>query len=86
MSRKRRPDLTEKMKDSVVQDYLQGDKTIVIQMEYKICPAVMYRILDSRQVSLRKGEMKPKTETKGTASEQLRCGLELLKNDVITAF
>ncbi|KKN06950.1 hypothetical protein LCGC14_1072050 [marine sediment metagenome] len=86
MSRKRRPDLTGEMKDAVVRDYLRGDKVILIQMEHKISPAVMYRILDSRQVSLRKGEMKPKTVKEGTASEQLSYGLELLKNDVITAF
>ncbi|MBA7705676.1 hypothetical protein ES703_114511 [subsurface metagenome] len=51
---RRRPDLTEKVKDAVVRDYLQGDKTIVIQMEYKISPGEMYRVLHSRHVSLRK--------------------------------
>ena len=49
----RRPDLTDKVKAEVVRDYLRGDKTIVIQMEYKIGPAEMYRILYARQVSLR---------------------------------
>ena len=51
---KRRPDLTEKKKDNVVRDYLREDKTIIIQMEYKIGPAVMYRILKARQVKLRR--------------------------------
>ncbi|MBA7680484.1 hypothetical protein ES703_88800 [subsurface metagenome] len=54
MRKRRRPDLTEKVRDAVVRDYLQGDKTIVIQMEYKISPGEMYRVLHSRHVSLRK--------------------------------
>ena len=49
----RRPDLTEKVKDEVVRDYLRGDKTIVIQMEHKLSPGEMYRILHARQVKLR---------------------------------
>jgi len=57
----RRPDLTEKVKDAVVRDYLQGDKAIIIQMEYKISPGVMYRILHARQVKLRRrADEKPK--------------------------
>jgi len=61
----RRPDLTEKVKDEVVRDYLRGDKTIVIQMEYKIGPAEMYRILSARQVSLRTcGTARPGRKTR----------------------
>jgi len=49
----RRPDLTDKVKAELVRDYLRGDKTIVIQMEYKVSPGEMYRILSARQVSFR---------------------------------
>lgn len=44
---------SEKIKDAVVRDYRRGDKTIVIQMTYKISPGEMYRILRARQVELR---------------------------------
>ncbi|MBA7688534.1 hypothetical protein ES703_97018 [subsurface metagenome] len=50
---KRREDLTEELKDKVVRDYLRGDKTVLIQLDYKIGAAVMYRILKDREVPLR---------------------------------
>jgi len=54
MIKRRRPDLTEKVRDAVVRDYLQGDKAIIILMEHKISPGEMYRILHARQVKLRR--------------------------------
>lgn len=53
MTRKRRPDLTEAVKDNLVRDYLKGDKTIILQMEYKISPGEIYRILKKRGIHLR---------------------------------
>lgn len=47
------------MKDAVVRDYLRGDKTIIIQMEYKISPGEIYRVLHARQVNLRSVDHKP---------------------------
>ncbi len=81
----RGPSPTEKVKEEVVRDYLRGDKVICIQMEHKISSGVMYRILLSRQVSLRRGPVK--TPPKQPAAEaQLRFGLGLLRDDVIKAF
>lgn len=91
--------LTEKSKDLLVRDYLRGDKTIIIMMTYSVSPGEMYRVLRARNVALRR-PIRTKTKTKpkeivktvrmgkleGTASNQLRYGLELLKDDVITAF
>ena len=54
MSKRRRPDLTETVKDAVVRDYLRGDKAIIIQMEHTISPGEVYRILHARQVNLRR--------------------------------
>ena len=52
--------LPEEIKDAVVRDYLRGDKAIVIQLEYKISPGPMYRILHEREVPLRsEGESAP---------------------------
>jgi len=53
--------LTDKVKDAVVRDYLAGAKTVVIQFEHKIGPAVMYRILHARNVKLRRADQKPET-------------------------
>jgi len=50
----KRDDITEEVKDGVVRDYLRGDKAIVIQMEYKISPGVIYRILHRKGVGLRR--------------------------------
>jgi len=50
---RRRLDLTENVKDAVVRDYIRGDKAIIIQMEHKTSPGVMYRILKEREVPLR---------------------------------
>ena len=57
MKNKRRADLTEELKNNVVRDYLRGDKAIIIQMEYKISPGVMYRILQARKVKLRREDL-----------------------------
>ena len=81
----RRPDLTKNVKDAVVRDYLRGDKTIVIQMEYEISPGEMYRVLHSRQVSLRKAPVKTPPK-QPAAEEQLKFALGLLRDDVIKAF
>ena len=52
--------LPEEIKDAVARDYLRGDKAIVIQLEYKISPGTMYRILHEREVPLRsEGESAP---------------------------
>ena len=59
MIKRRRPDLTEKVRDAVVRDYLQGDKAIIILMEHKISPGEMYRILHARQVKLRRTHKAP---------------------------
>ncbi|MBA7677964.1 hypothetical protein ES703_86231 [subsurface metagenome] len=56
---RRRPDLTEKVKDEVVRDYLRGDKAIIIQMEHKVSPGEMYRILHAHQVKLRRVDKAP---------------------------
>ena len=48
------------VKDGVVRDYLAGAKTIDIQLEYKISPGVMYRILHTSHVKLRTDGRKPK--------------------------
>ncbi|MBA7624892.1 hypothetical protein ES703_32306 [subsurface metagenome] len=48
------------LKDGVVHDYLAGAKTIDIQLEYKISPGVMYRILHASHVKLRTDGRKPK--------------------------
>ena len=57
MRNKRREDLTEELKNNVVRDYLRGDKAIIIQMEHKISPGVMYRILQARKVKLRRVDL-----------------------------
>ena len=54
---KRREDLTEELKNNVVRDYLRGDKAIIIQMEHKISPGVMYRILQVHKVKLRRVDL-----------------------------
>ena len=41
------------VKDAVVRDYLRGGKIPAIQLEHKIGPGVMYRILHTRNVKLR---------------------------------
>ena len=41
------------VKDGVVRDYLRGAKTIVTQLEYKISPGTLYRILHASHVKLR---------------------------------
>ena len=51
---RKRKDLPDEVKDGVVRDYLAGDKTVVIQFEYKIKPGTMYRILHDRNVTLRR--------------------------------
>jgi len=48
------------VKAGVVRDYLGGAKTIDIQLEYKISPGVMYRILHASHVKLRTDGRKPK--------------------------
>ena len=65
---RRRPDLTEELKNKVVRDYLRGDKTILILMEYKIGPAVMYRILKEREVPLREPKKLEVNQVKTTAA------------------
>lgn len=57
MRNKRREDLTEELKTNVVRDYLRGNKAIIIQMEHKISPGVMYRILQARKVKLRRVDL-----------------------------
>ena len=47
------------VKDGVIRDYVGGAKTIVIQVQYKISPGVMYRILHASHVKLR-SPRKPK--------------------------
>lgn len=42
------------VKDAIVRDYLRGDKPAVIQLVHKVGPAVMYRILHTRGVKLRR--------------------------------
>ncbi len=44
-----------KVKYAVVRDYLRGDKAAAIQLEHRIDPGVMYRILHARNVTLRRG-------------------------------
>jgi len=46
--------------DGVVRAYLRGDKTIAIQLEYRVSPGVMYRILHASHVKLRTDDRKPK--------------------------
>lgn len=41
------------VKDNVVRDYLRGDKISVIQLEHKISPGALYRILHDAHVQLR---------------------------------
>ena len=69
---RRRPDLTENMKDAVVRDYIRGDKAIVIQMEHKISPGVMYRILQARHVKLR--QVRKALEPLSPRPKCRRCG------------
>ena len=55
---RKREDLTKEVREAVVRDYLRGDKTIILQMEYKISPGEIYRILHRHQVKLR-SDLKP---------------------------
>lgn len=57
MSKARRPDITEEVKDAIVRDYLRNDKVIILQLEYKISPGVLYRILHSRGVDFRRPDL-----------------------------
>lgn len=61
---KHKPSPTEEVKDAVVRDYLRGDKSIVIQMEYDISPGVLYRILSHRAVKLRRPDLAVKRSLK----------------------
>ena len=45
--------VASEVKDAVVWDYLRGGKATAIQLEHKIGPGVMYRILHTRNVKLR---------------------------------
>lgn len=67
----KRADLTEQVKDGVVRDYLRGDKAIVIQMEYKISPGVMYRILHARKVELRRAPYCPEEVEVAAPTEEV---------------
>ncbi len=53
MPRKQREDLTPEVREKVVKDYLAGEKTLVIQQEYKISPGEMYRTLHRAGIILR---------------------------------
>ena len=66
MTEKHRPSPTEEVKDAVVRDYLRGDKSILIQMEYDISPGVMYRILKQRSVKLRRPDLAVKRSPEET--------------------
>jgi len=52
--RKKRDDLTPEVRSKMIQDYLAGEKTLVIQYEYKISPGEMYRILHRKGMRLRR--------------------------------
>jgi len=66
VTEKHRPSPTEEVKDAVVRDYLRGDKSILIQMEYDISPGVMYRILKQRSVKLRRPDLAVKRSPEET--------------------
>ena len=61
--------VTQEVKDGVVRDYLAGAKTIDIQLEYKISPGVMYRILHASHVKLRTDDRKRKVPCWDTSVE-----------------
>lgn len=57
MRNKRREDLTEELKNNVVRAYLNDSFVTSIQVEHKISPGVMYRILQARKVKLRRVDL-----------------------------
>lgn len=54
MAEKRGPvQLPAQVKDDVVEEYLRGDKTELIQADHQFSPGSLYRILHEREIPLR---------------------------------